>query len=102
MQQATESSFIKTGAGNERFNDGDGWMGGQLLVSCDQASLPSANGASMSDPTDFTVKVRGGRDLIISKPEDGFEVTYRRGVGLEQGKVSRLAGRPKTEAQTAR
>ena len=29
----------------------------------------------MSDPTDFTVKVRGGRDLIISKPEDGFEVT---------------------------
>ena len=34
----------------------------------------------MSDPTDFTVKVRGGRDLIISKPEDGFEVTYRREV----------------------
>ena len=29
----------------------------------------------MNDPTDFTVKVRGGRDLIISKPEDGFEVT---------------------------
>src|SRR6516162_384780 len=55
-------------------------MGGQLLVSCDQASLASANGASMSDPTDFTVKVRGGRDLIISKSEDGFEVTYRREV----------------------
>jgi len=34
----------------------------------------------MSDPPDFTVKVRGGRDLIISKPEDGFEVTYRREV----------------------
>jgi len=34
----------------------------------------------MNDPTDFTVKVRGGRDLIISKPEDGFEVTYRREV----------------------
>ena len=34
----------------------------------------------MSDPTDFTVRVRGDRDLIISKPEEGFEVTYRREV----------------------
>src|SRR5262245_58640869 len=34
----------------------------------------------MSDPTDFTVKVRGDRDLIISKPVEGFEVTYRREV----------------------
>ena len=34
----------------------------------------------MSDPSDFTVKVRGDRDLIISKPEEGFEVTYRREV----------------------
>jgi hypothetical protein len=32
----------------------------------------------MSDPTDFTVKVRRGRDIIVSKPEAGFEVTYRR------------------------
>jgi hypothetical protein len=32
----------------------------------------------MSDPTDFTVKVRRDRDIIVSKPEAGFEVTYRR------------------------
>jgi hypothetical protein len=34
----------------------------------------------MSDPSDFTVKVRGDRDIVISKPEAGFEVTYRREV----------------------
>ena len=34
----------------------------------------------MSDPSDFTVKVRHDRDIIISKPEAGFEVTYRREV----------------------
>jgi hypothetical protein len=32
----------------------------------------------MSDPSDFTVKVRNDRDIVISKPEAGFEVTYRR------------------------
>jgi hypothetical protein len=34
----------------------------------------------MSKPSDFTVKVRNDRDIIISKPEAGFEVTYRREV----------------------
>jgi len=32
----------------------------------------------MSDLSDFIVKVRNDRDIIISKPDDGFEVTYRR------------------------
>ena len=32
----------------------------------------------MSDPSDFIVKVRNNRDIIISKPEAGFEVMYRR------------------------
>jgi hypothetical protein len=32
----------------------------------------------MSNPSDFTVKVRNDRDIVISKPEAGFEVTYRR------------------------
>ena len=32
----------------------------------------------MSDLCDFTVKIRNDRDIIISKPEAGFEVTYRR------------------------
>src|SRR5262245_4770395 len=32
----------------------------------------------MSDPSDFIVKVRNDRDIIISRPDDGFEVTYRR------------------------
>jgi hypothetical protein len=32
----------------------------------------------MSDLSDFTVKIRNDRDIIISKPEAGFEVTYRR------------------------
>ena len=34
----------------------------------------------MSDPSDFTVEVRNDRDIVISKPEEGFEVTYRREV----------------------
>jgi hypothetical protein len=34
----------------------------------------------MSDPSNFTVKVRNDRDIVISKPEAGFEVTYRREV----------------------
>ena len=34
----------------------------------------------MSNPPDLTLKVRNDRDIIISKPEDGFEVTYRRKV----------------------
>jgi hypothetical protein len=34
----------------------------------------------MSDPSDFIVKVRNNRDIIVSKPEAGFEVTYRREV----------------------
>jgi len=32
----------------------------------------------MSTPNDFTVRVRGDRDIIISKPDASFEVTYRR------------------------
>ena len=32
----------------------------------------------MSNPSDFTVKVRNDRDIVISKPEAEFEVTYRR------------------------
>jgi len=34
-----------------------------------QSTLP------MSNPSGFTVKVRNDRDIIISKPEAGFEVT---------------------------
>jgi hypothetical protein len=34
----------------------------------------------MSNPEDFTVKVRNNRDIVISKPEAGFEVTCRREV----------------------
>ena len=34
----------------------------------------------MSNPSGFTVRVRDDRDIIISKPEDGFEVRYRREV----------------------
>ena len=34
----------------------------------------------MSNPPDLTLKVRNDRDIIISKPEDGFEVRYRREV----------------------
>jgi hypothetical protein len=33
---------------------------------------------SMNDHSDFIVRVRNHRDIIISKPEAGFEVTYRR------------------------
>ena len=32
----------------------------------------------MSKASEFTVKVRNDRDIVISKPEAGFEVTYRR------------------------
>ena len=32
----------------------------------------------MSNPSDFTVRVRNDRDIVISKPDAGFEVTYRR------------------------
>ena len=34
----------------------------------------------MGAPPDFTVDVRNGRDIVISKPDEGFEVTYRREV----------------------
>jgi hypothetical protein len=34
----------------------------------------------MSNPSDFTVKVRNDRDIVISKLEAEFEVTYRREV----------------------
>jgi hypothetical protein len=34
----------------------------------------------MGNAPEFTVKVRHDRDIIISKPEEGFEVTYRREV----------------------
>jgi hypothetical protein len=33
---------------------------------------------SMSNPSDFTVEVFNERDIVISKPESKFEVTYRR------------------------
>jgi hypothetical protein len=33
---------------------------------------------SMSNPSDFAVKVCNDRDIVISKPESEFEVTYRR------------------------
>jgi hypothetical protein len=36
------------------------------------------NLSSEQDPSDFTVKVRADRDIVISKPGAGFEVTYRR------------------------
>ena len=32
----------------------------------------------MSNPNDFTVRVHGDRDIIISKPDASFEVMYRR------------------------
>jgi hypothetical protein len=35
---------------------------------------------SMTNLSDFSVKVRHDRDIIVSKPEAGFEVTYRREV----------------------
>ena len=34
----------------------------------------------MSKPSDFTVKVRNDRDIVIANSEAGFEVTYRREV----------------------
>src|SRR5271169_5411111 len=40
------------------------------------ATLPSV----MSNPSDFTVKVCNDRDIVISKSEAEFEVTYRREV----------------------
>jgi hypothetical protein len=35
---------------------------------------------SMSNPSDFNVTVSNDRDIVISKPEVDFEVTYRREV----------------------
>jgi hypothetical protein len=32
----------------------------------------------MSNSPDFTVQVYNDRDIVISKPDDGFEVTYRK------------------------
>jgi hypothetical protein len=32
----------------------------------------------MSNPSDFNVKVCNDRDIVVSKPDAGFEVTYRR------------------------
>jgi hypothetical protein len=32
----------------------------------------------MSEPSDFTVEIRNDRDIVVSKPDAGFEVTYRR------------------------
>ena len=34
----------------------------------------------ISNPPDFAVEVRNDRDIVISKPDEGFEVTYRREV----------------------
>jgi hypothetical protein len=33
---------------------------------------------AMSNPSDFTVRVCNDRDIVISTPDDGFEVTYRK------------------------
>ena len=46
----------------------------------------------MSDPPDFLVKVRNNRDIIVSKPEAGFEVTYRREVYYPMLTASDLLG----------
>ena len=32
----------------------------------------------MSNPSNFAIQVYGDRDIVISKPDDGFEVTYRK------------------------
>ena len=32
----------------------------------------------MSNPPDFAVEISNDRDIVISKPDEGFEVTYRR------------------------
>jgi len=34
----------------------------------------------MSNPPDFAVEVRNERDIVISKPDEEFEITYRREV----------------------
>ena len=34
----------------------------------------------MSNPPDFAVEISNDRDIVISKPDEGFEVTYRREV----------------------
>ena len=34
----------------------------------------------MSSPPEFAIEIRGDRDIVISKPDEGFEVTYRRDV----------------------
>ena len=34
----------------------------------------------MGNASDFTVDVRNDRDIVVSKPDEGFEVTYRREV----------------------
>ena len=44
------------------------------------AFSPAATTSAMSNPSDFTVKVCNDRDIVISKPEAEFEVTYRREV----------------------
>jgi hypothetical protein len=41
--------------------------------------LPQQQGrCSMSNASDFTVEVFNERDIVISKPESEFKVTYRR------------------------
>jgi hypothetical protein len=49
----------------------------------------------MSKP-EFAIEVRGDRDIVISKPEDGFKVTYRREVYYPMliADEVRLVGRP--------
>ena len=34
----------------------------------------------MSSPPNFAVEVRNEADIVISKPDEGFEITYRREV----------------------
>src|SRR5262245_22780339 len=43
-----------------------------------QAAQGTPSSLPMCDLTDFTVKVRNDRDIVISEPKTGFEVTYRR------------------------
>ena len=34
----------------------------------------------MSNPPDFAVEISNDRDIVISKPDEEFEITYRREV----------------------
>ena len=54
--------------------------GGQKAVRQGWPSPRQQQPSAMSNSSDFTVKVCNDRDIVISKPEAEFEVTYRREV----------------------